>query len=239
MNYIKLICIICVSFVAVEGVAQKQVTRQTKSSKQKSTQSHQPKYVKLLFRTVNADKLEELVPNCDLKVLGSVSGILSPINSGDGTFEVSFRRSENLTIVVSRKNWVTTTDKVNAKNYDYLQVAQERRDIPLKQNLPPCSAGKNTPKGANEMHHNRTYGMGQEEGNASIWVDFYSEADHLKVIDGEGNVLINRMIRNKNEGGQNPIPFHFKGGSVTVVIETSTHNSSYGSSWEYILNCPH
>ena len=78
--------------------------------------------------------------------------------------------------------------------------------------------------------------MGQEEGNASIWVDFYSQEDHLKVIDGEGNVLIDKDVRNNNEGGPNPIPFHFKGASVTVIIETSTLN---GSSWQYKLNCPH
>lgn len=195
-----------------------------------------PNMVKLMFRTVNAVKSGELVPNCNLRIMGSISGRLSPINSGNGVFEVTFRRSENLTIVASRKNWIVITDRVNAKNYDYLKVDQERRDILLEQNLPPCSAGKNTPKGANEMHHNRTYGMGQEEGNASIWVDFYSEPDHLKIIDGEGNVVLDRMVRNKNDGGQNPIPFHFRGGSVTVIIETSPQNSS---SWEYVLNCPH
>lgn len=78
--------------------------------------------------------------------------------------------------------------------------------------------------------------MGQEEGDASIWVDFYSEPDYLKVVDGEGNVLISQKVKDKNEGGVNPIPFHFKGGSVTVIIDTSTNG---GSSWEYVLNCPH
>ena len=196
-----------------------------------------PNMVKLMFRTVNATKSGELVPHCDLRISGSVSGAIPlPNNSNDGLFEVEFRRSEYLTIVASRKNWITTTDKVNAKNYDYLQIDQERCDIPLKQNLPPCNAGTNTPKGVNEMYHSRTYGMGQEEGYASIWVDFYGEPDHLKVIDGDGNVVIDRMVKNKNEGGSNPIPFYFRGGSVTVVIETSTQN---GSSWEYVLNCPH
>lgn len=195
-----------------------------------------PVMVKLLFRTVNASSHNVLVANCKLKVSGSISGSLSPSNSGNGDFEVTFRRVESLTIVASKKDWINTTDKVNSKNYDYLSIDQERRNIPLKQDLPPCSAGKNTPKGVNEMHHSRTYGMGKDEGNASIWVDFYSEPDHLKVVDGEGNVLINQSVRNKNDGGPNPIPFHFKGGSVTVIIDTSVQNSS---SWEYILNCPH
>ena len=196
-----------------------------------------PYMVKLIFRTVNATKPGTLVPNCNLRINGSISGTISlPTNSNNGIFDVEFRRAELLTIVASRNNWITTTNKVSSKNYDYLKVDQERRDIPLKQNLPPCNAGKNTPKGANEMHHSRSYGMGIEEGNASIWVDFYGEPDHLKIIDGEGNVVLDRMVKNKNEGGQNPIPFHFKGGSVTVIIDTSTQN---GSSWEYILNCPH
>lgn len=195
-----------------------------------------PNMVKLMFRTVNATKPGELVPNCNLGVSGSISGSLPPNNSGNGNFEVMFRRAEKLTIVATRKDWSTTTDKVNAKTYDYLQVDQERRDIPLKQNLPKCNGDIDTPKGANEMHHNKTYGMGQEEGNASIWVDFYSQEDHLKVIDGEGNVLIDKEVRNENEGGPNPIPFHFKGASVTVIIETSSLN---GSSWQYKLNCPH
>ena len=149
---------------------------------------------------------------------------------------MTFRRGESLTIVASRKDWKTTTDKVNAKNYDYLKVDQERRDIPLKQDLPPCNAGEEAEKGKNEMHHSRKYGMGQEEGKASIWVDFYSEPDHLKIVDGEGNVVVDQMVKDKNEGGTNPIEFSFKGGSVTVIIETSTKN---GSSWKYTLNCPH
>lgn len=194
-----------------------------------------PETVKLKFRTINASKPSQLVPNCTLNVTGSISGSLPPTNSGSGEFEVEFRKFEYLTIVASRANWVPTTDKVSNKNYDYLKVDQERRDIPLKQNLPPCSAGNLNAKQTNEMNHQRTYGMGIEEGNASIWVDFFDEPDHLKVVDGAGNILINKNIQNKNAGGVNPIPFHFRGGSVTVIITTSPNR---GSSWEYRLNCP-
>jgi len=195
-----------------------------------------PVIVTLTFRTVHAEKPGVPVPNCTLRVTGAISGSLPPSSSGNGEFQVSFRRAESLTIVASRTHWKTTTDKVNAKTYDYLKVDQERRDIPLKQDLPPCNADKHTPKGANEMHHSRTYGMGKEEGDASIWVDFYGEPDHLKIIDGEGRVVIDQMVGNKNAGGPNPIPFHFRGGAVTVIIDTSSNNNS---SWEYRLNCPH
>lgn len=194
-----------------------------------------PETVTLKFRTINAAKPGVLVPNCTLQVSGSISGALPPSTSGSGEFNVTFRKVEYLSIKASRNNWVPTTDKVTNKNYEYLKEDQERRDIPMKQDLPPCNAGMNTPKGNNEMNHQRTYGMGVEEGNASIWVDFYSEPDHLKVVDGEGNVLINKSVLRKNEGGPNPIPFHFRGGSVTIIITTSSNNNS---SWEYKLNCP-
>ena len=193
-----------------------------------------PDLVTLTFRTVNAPKPNTLVPNCSLQVSGSISGSLPPSNSGNGEFQVSFRKVEYLSIKASRKNWVPTTDKVTNKNYEYLKVDQERRDIPLKQDLPPCSAGNLTEKVHNEVNHQRTYGMGIEEGNASIFVDFYGEPDHLQIIDGEGNVLVDKDVKNKNEGGVNPIPFHFRGGSVTVKITTSKSTSS----WEYRLNCP-
>ena len=196
-----------------------------------------PEMVTLKFRTVNANNPNTLVPQCALQVTGTISGSLPPNNSGNGEFEVSFRRVESITIRASRKNWVTTTDKVNNKNYEYLKVDQERRDIPLKQNLPPCSAGNVITKESNQKYHEKTYAMGIEEGNAAIWVDFHGVPDHLTLIDGEGRVLIDKDIKNQNEGGPNPIPFHFKGASVTVKVTTNT-STNLTSNWDYRLICP-
>lgn len=187
-----------------------------------------PVMVTLKFRTVNADKPSQLLPNCALRVTGTISGALQPGNSGNGEFDVTFRRSENISIKASKTNWVPTTTKVDNKNYDYLKVDQERRDIPLKQNLPPCNANVDNSKNGQAVH-STTYGMGQESGRASIDVDFYGVADHLKLIDGAGNVLFDGDIQNARH-----IDFTFHGASVTVIVSSPDD----GSDWKYKLNCP-
>ena len=189
----------------------------------------------LRFRTVREEKANVLLPDCDLQINGSESGKMQPSNSGNGEFDVAMRKYERISIVASRKGYTTNRTKVNNCDWDYLRVNQERRDIPLHMELPPCSGGQNTPKQANEMRHQRSYGMGQEEGNASISGDFYSEPDLLTVYDGpdtSGRILIgpNRSVKDKFN-----IPFHFTKGAVTVVISTSPHKSS---SWVYVVNCP-
>lgn len=189
----------------------------------------------LNFRTIREEKDDVLLPNCNLRITGSISGMLHPTNSGNGEFTVVMRKYENLTIVASRKGYITNSTKVRNQDWQYLQEDQNHRDIPLKLDLPPCSGGINTPKQDGEMNHQRSYGMGQEEGYASISGDFYSEPDFLTVYDGlgtSGKILVgpNQSIAKKFS-----IPFHFTQGAVTVVIRTSINNSS---SWEYIVSCP-
>lgn len=196
----------------------------------------QPIIETLSFRTVREEMKDVLLPNCKLWVTGSISGVLSPNDSDNGEFTVTMRKYEDLTIVASRKGYTTNSTKVRNRDWNYLQAEQIRRDIPLKLDLPPCSGGINVPKQTNEMEHQRSYGMGQEEGDASISGNFYSEPDFLTVYDGpdtSGKILIgpNQPIANKFS-----LPFHFTQGAVTVVIKTSTSN---GSTWEYVVDCPH
>lgn len=196
----------------------------------------QPIMETLKFRTIRQEKEDVLLPNCNLQITGSTSGILLPNNSGNGKFSVTMRKYEYLNIVAVKKGYTINSTKVKHKDWSYLQVDQKRRDIPLKLDLPPCSGGTNTPMRTNEMNHQRSYGMGQEEGNTSISGDFYSEPDFLTVYDGpdtSGKILIgpNQPVTHKFS-----IPFHFTQGAVTVVIRTSINN---GSSWEYVVNCPH
>lgn len=188
------------------------------------------------FWTVREEKGSALLPDCSLRVSGSISGLLPPGNSSNGEFSVTMRKYEKLTVIASKRGYVTNNTKIRDRDCSYLQVDQERRDIPLKLDLPPCSGGTNTPKQTNEMKHQRSYGMGQGEGDASISGDFYSEPDFLTVYDGpdtSGKILIGpeRSIAYKFF-----IPFHFTKGAVTVVIRTSDND---GSSWEYVVNCPY
>ncbi len=194
----------------------------------------QPLMETLNFRTVTEEDKTVVLPGCNLQVHGSISGSLPPSNSGNGNFSVTFRKAELLSITASKKAYTTNSTKVRNRTWSYLKESQERRDIPLKMDLPPCSGGTNTPKGANEMLHQRSYGMGQMEGDASISGDFYSQEDYLTIYDGpdtSGKILVGpeRVTANKFN-----IPFHFTKGAVTVVIKTH----SDGSSWQYVVNCP-
>lgn len=194
----------------------------------------QPVLETLKFRTVREEKPNVLLPKCTLTITGSESGLLIPTNSGNGEFSVTMRKYEYLSIVASRKGYKTNRTKVQNRDWEYLRVNQERRDIPLKLDLPPCDGGENVPKNG-QMYHQRSYSMGQEEGDASITGNFYGEPDRLTIYDGpdtSGRILIgpDRSVINNFW-----IPFHFTQGAITVVIKTSPYKNS---SWEYVVNCP-
>lgn len=191
----------------------------------------QPEMGTVVFRTV-VDGTGRVLPGCQLKITGSISGNIPPTNSGNGVFEVNMRKAENISIVASKSGYAPNTTKVrNARYHELAKSPQARRDIPLIP-VPPCGGGSIVSKGASGRNHQATYGMGQLVGNTTIDVDFYSEPDILTVYDGpkaQGTPIINRrIIQNKMV-----IPIHFTQGAVTVVI-----TSSDSSSWEYVVNCP-
>lgn len=191
----------------------------------------QPEMGTVVFRTV-VDGTGRVLPGCQLKITGSISGNIPPTNSGNGVFEVNMRKAENISIVASKSGYAPNTTKVrNARFHELAKSPQARRDIPLIP-VPPCGGGSIVSKGTSGRNHQATYGMGQLVGNTTIDVDFYSEQDILTVYDGpkaQGTPIINRrIIQNKMV-----IPIHFTQGAVTVVI-----TSSDSSSWEYVVNCP-
>ncbi len=94
-----------------------------------------PVMVTLPFRTISATNNTPL-PGCSLKVSGTISGSLQPANSGSsGVFNVTFRRGEKLSITASKRGYSSNSNKVNNQTWDYLNVSQDRRDIPLKNPL--------------------------------------------------------------------------------------------------------
>ena len=145
------------------------------------------------------------------------------------------RKYEYLSITASRKGYKTNSTKVRNKDWEYLRVNQERRDIPLKLDLPPCSGGENIPMKKNEKLHQRSFGMGVEEGIASISGDFMKNGDYLTVYDGPDTS--GRILVGPNEFISYTFirTFHFTQGVVTVVIKTSDITVS---NWNYEVNCP-
>lgn len=191
-----------------------------------------PDMGRIEFRTVK-DPTGAILPNCDLTCRGSISGHLQPENSGSGEFSVMMRLDETLSIVASRAGYTTNYTKVKDATYNELfSSPQQRRDIPLRIDLPPCNGGTNVPKGDAGPVHQASYNMGQEQGTGGMWLDFYGEADELTVYDGVGTsgriIFGPELIANKRT-----VSFSFTQGAVTVVIR-----SADGSSWEYEVKCP-
>ena len=141
----------------------------------------------LTFRTVKATSPGTLVPGCNLRISGTISGPLTASTgstSGQGTFDVTFRRAERLTIQASKSGWNPTTNKITSQTYDELQGDQSKRDIPLKPNPVP------------HEYNGDQQGMGRdcyELNDAPVTFTFdWRICDYcttLTVTDANGNVL--------------------------------------------------
>ena len=188
------------------------------------------KLATLVFRTVD-EMNGNLLAGCAFVPIGSISGKLKYREVSPGVFEVTFRKDEKVSITASKTGYVTNSTKVKNASFSDLSVSQDRRDIPLKSDIPPCNGGDDAKKN-NDNYHERSYNMGVQSGDSRIVVDFYGEADYLTIYDGigtSGPVIASRqLIQDKKV-----VPFHFTKGAVTVVIE-----SGGSSSWEYVVECP-
>ncbi len=137
----------------------------------------------LHFRTIDAIT-GLLLPKCDLRMTGSKSGLLKPDKSGDGTFDVRLRLEEQLTIVASKKGYITNTDKVNSRTYEYLQASPDRRDIPLMPNKPLKYEYK-----GDRLNVTKTYDMYYPNREFKFEWDVCSGCTTVTLTDGDGNVL--------------------------------------------------
>lgn len=142
-----------------------------------------PEMVTLQFRTVKAENPNQLLSSCNLRVTGSVSGNLQPGNSGNGAFNVTFRKCEKLTIVASKNGYKNTTNKVSAQTWNYLKDAQDRRDIPLKHD-PVSFVNGDHPQGSQKNCYELP-----EPGDFLFEWDVCSVCTMLIVTDGNGKEL--------------------------------------------------
>lgn len=190
-----------------------------------------PVMVDFDFKTVYEADHSQLLPDCSLRVQGSISGALNPRNSGNGTFTVQMRMAETLTIVASKTGFKTNGTKIRERTHAWLSEGAGRREIPLDYDLPPCDVRQDSYNG-----YGRTvspFNMGQMSGTAIVDVDFYSIGDWITIYDGNtasGTPIVSRTyIEYKRQ-----IPITFTRGAVTVVVESMDS----GSSGEYTVRCP-
>ena len=197
-----------------------------------------PDLVTLEFRTVDAERPTSLVPHCDLIITGTLSGKNRVVSSGPGSFKVpGLRHGERISITASKKSYDTNNTKIQNADVDALLAAtQDKRDIPMKINLPPCSAGNPLAKSNKQLESVQSYNMGTRYG------DSYSFT--IK-INGGGNQP-DIFILSDDDGQFDKIEtadenfvrsYTRKCPVITVKVITCSDNPD-DSIWEYTLSCP-
>lgn len=190
-----------------------------------------PVMVDFDFKTVYETDHSHLLSNCTLRVQGSISGMLSPSNSGNGQFTVRMRKAETLTIIASKTGFKTNSSKIRERTESWLSAGADRRVIPLDYDLPPCDVRQDSYSGLGRTVS--SFNMGKMSGIAIVDVDFYSIGDWITVYDG--NTTSGAIIhRREYITYKRAFSVNFNLGAVTVVVESTES----GSSGNYTVRCP-
>lgn len=204
-----------------------------------------PEMVTIRFRTVD-NATWDILPGCTLKITGSISGSLMPKNSGGGSFDVTFRRDERITIIAEKSGYKGNYDKVKNNTYAELTSSpdQKRRDIPLKKTPPPskyptqeCNGGGSVlkPTSSDVKYSVETYILGMPSGSVNVSYDFMSVPDAIQIYDGTD--ITGKPIYDSNGfvSGKNTVSVKFTKGAITIVL---TSNKTESTAWSYEVHCP-
>lgn len=205
----------------------------------------QPKMVDLKFRTIDAD-IDELLPDCDLVVQTSASGVNKPVTSGNGEFKVGkVLIYEKISIIASKAEYTTNSTKVrNAKVRDLMNAPQERRDIPLNIELPPCNASASSmnnvkagtvsaPISFNMGTNSGQFTISYDTGNAcSDCIDIYNHKPGEDPLKGVKVFSSGQVVTD----GTRTETVTFSNGSVITIFVTT--GPSDGSFWDLHISCP-
>lgn len=201
----------------------------------------QPKLTDLKFRTVDGET-EELLSQCVLSISSSISNISKPTNSDSGEFTVkNLRVGETISIVASKTGYTTNSNKVrDAKVIELMHASQERRDIPLFLQLPPCSEGGDGVDSSNRKNAIKSYNMGMASGRFLFDWETYSIPDRIQIYNcKEDEIFQNSPIFDTGmiaTSEQQHTWITFSNGPVITVVGTTS--SQDGSSWKYYIHCP-
>lgn len=206
-----------------------------------------PDTVSMTFRTID-DETGELVPNCDLQIITSKSGVSIPINSGIGVFIVTgLYRGESISIVASKNEYQTNDTKIKNIVVNYLINAQQRaRDIPMSVMLLPCDENVNNNKDGNvaagSVSQPRSYNMGVNQGKFDIYyftgaycpdcIDIYNHKPNEKYLSGQ-KVWSSGLVTT-DERKKATVSFN-NGSVITVIVTTGPKDDS---EWSYNISCP-
>ena len=207
-----------------------------------------PDTVSMTFRTIE-EETGDLLPDCDLQITTTKSGVTTPINSGTGEFVVSrLYRGEGISIVASKKDYQSNDTKIKNSIVNYLVNAQQRaRDIPLSAILLPCDEKVNNNGeenvAAGTVSPPRSYNMGVNRGKFDIeyftgsycpdCIEIYNHKANEKYLSGQ-KIWSSGMIT--TDTPQKTTVTFYNGSVITVVVTTGPEDDS---EWNYNISCPY
>lgn len=226
------------------------ITKETHIAKYDSVEiiKMMPDILSMTFRTIDHET-GDLVPNCDLRITTSRSGVSLPVNSGTGEFVVSgLYRGESISIISSKTDYITNNTKIKNKNVNYLFNAQQsERDIPMTLYLLPCDEKVNNKQeddvAAGTVSLPRSYNMGVNQGTFDIeyetgsicpdCIDIYNHKPNENYLSGQ-KIWSSGMVT--TDGIKKGTVTFNNGSVITVIVTTGPEN---GSVWSYNITCPY
>ncbi len=205
-----------------------------------------PKRTEIAFRTVDEDTWE-LLPDCQLAVTTSLSGITRPTNSGNGKFVVEgLYYGERISIIAYKRDYITNSYTIyNSGVIELSKAPQRKRDIPLKIDLPPCNGGESEQSNvaAGAVSNPRSYNMGTNRGIFAL--DYYTGNNCPDCVDvynhkaGEtpsnsNKIWSSGMVTTGDSYQTQRIRFN-NGSVITIIVTTGPRD---GSAWSYHVHCP-
>ena len=192
------------------------------------------------FRTVD-DETNELVPNCTLEIIGSQSGKHQPQNSGNGVFTVKgLYRGESVSIISSKKDYITNDTKIRNSNVEYLiKAPQEERDIPMILDLPPCNLNPQSYSGGAGTKI-MSFNLNKRKGNLTFqYQTGTSQPDEIIIYNcAEVDIPRNKPIWSTHGAVIVPnltrVTIPFNSPIITVVVNSPED----GTVWDFFPECP-
>lgn len=190
-----------------------------------------PNIVNLTFRTL-LESNGSLLPDCDILITTSKSGVSIPTNSGNGEFIISGLFPYEKISIISSKSGYETNDYTICDYLvsDLIYAPDSWRDIPMVQEVLPCDGGATVDPNVDGVFHQRTYNMGMQSGHTTVDISFDSAPDYITIYDGPdttGRVLLPK----KEYTFEHTFPIHFTMGCITIVVEGTSIR-------KYTVHCP-
>lgn len=201
-----------IEIISTKNPAYKQKSVIIEEFKDRENILMEPNMVDVKLLTVRNINGQPLLPQCSLGIIGSVSGVLPPTDSGlTGEFTVTARIDENIFVIASKVSYETNSTTVHNEPVTNLQNG---RKIPLTPK--PVVYEHSSPAQGQSKNY---YEMGDGPCNFIFEWNLCDACTMIVVTDSNGNV-IRRFGRNAPGGDSRGPQYSPPQGSMTLHSPT-------------------